>query len=201
MGIDWVLFDLGGVLVKLGGVRDFGDLIGESNSDRVWQEWLRNDWVRDYERGLCSRDAFARGMVEQFELDVSPDEFIERFLAWPCGLLPGAHELVETLASTVSVTCLSNTNELHWNHQMDAERVARLFPTPFLSHELGVIKPDRDIYDHVVARLGVAADSILFFDDNQLNVDGARAAGWQAERVVGPDAARACLESRGLLPA
>lgn len=199
MKIDCVVFDLGGVLVELGGVRDFGDMIGEPDDERVWERWLTNTWVRDYERGLCSSEAFAHGMVEQFELDDTADEFMERFRSWPRGLFPGAYEMVETLASTLRVACLSNTNELHWSRQSDALRLAELFPTRFLSHQLGLIKPDREIYEHVVDRLGIAANSILFLDDNQLNVDAARGAGWQAVRVQGAEATRECLEKRGLI--
>lgn len=198
MRIDCVVFDLGGVLVELGGVRDFGDMIGEPDDERVWARWLGSSWVRDYERGFCSSDAFARGMIEQFELDGTSDEFIERFRAWPRGLFDGAYRLVETLASTVRVACLSNTNEIHWSRQADALRLAELFPTRFLSHELGLIKPDRDIYDYVADRLEIEVSSILFLDDNQLNVDAARDTGWQAARVQGPRAARECLEQHGL---
>ncbi len=199
MAIDCVVFDLGGVLVELGGVRDFGDMIGEADDDQVWARWLGCSWVRDYERGLCSSHTFARGMVDQYELETSADDFIERFRTWPKGLFEGAHELVETLASSVRVACLSNTNELHWSRQSDALRLHELFPTRFLSHELGLIKPDREIYEHVAERLDIASNSILFFDDNQLNVDAAREVGWRAERVQGPEEARRCLEHHGLV--
>jgi len=199
MRIDCVVFDLGGVLVELGGVRDFGDLIGEPDDEQVWARWLSNRWVRDYERGWCSSDTFARGMVEQYQLETTADEFMEQFRAWPKGLFDGAHELVETLACSVQVACLSNTNELHWSRQSDALRLAELFPTRFLSHELGLIKPDREIYEHVVDQLDVAASSLLFLDDNQLNVDAAREAGWQAVRVQGPEQARECLQEHGLI--
>ena len=199
MSIQCVVFDLGGVIVGLGGVRDFGDMINEPDDTRVWARWLSSHWVRDYERGRCSTEAFARGLVEEFELTLSSGEFVERFLTWPRGLIDGAEELVEAAASSVAVACLSNTNELHWRQQTDAQRLADLFPTRFLSHELGLIKPDREIFDHVVGALTLPADSILFFDDNQLNVDGARAAGLRAECVQGPTAARAQLARYGLL--
>lgn len=199
MQIECVVFDLGGVLVELGGVRDFGDMIGEPDDARVWALWLSNRWVREYERGFCTTDAFARGLVEELELGHSAEEFIERFRIWPKGLIPGAYELVATLAASHRVACLSNTNELHWGRQADALRLAELFPTRFLSHEIGLIKPDREIYEHVVEVLGVAAESILFFDDNQLNVDAARDAGLRAERVQGPEPTRAHLEAYGLL--
>ena len=128
MTIACVVFDLGGVLVELGGVRDFGDMISEPDDSQVWARWLRSRWVRDYERGRCSTEVFARGMVEEFALPDSPSEFIERFRAWPRGLMGGARELVESLSSRLAVACLSNTNQLHWNHQADAFQLAA-FPS------------------------------------------------------------------------
>ena len=59
-----VLFDLGGVLVELGGVpvlREWAQI--ESDQD-VWARWLRCPWVRRYERGQCTRDEFANGLVD-----------------------------------------------------------------------------------------------------------------------------------------
>lgn len=199
MAVDCVLFDLGGVLVELGGVRDFGDMINEPDDSRVWSRWLESGWVRRYERGRCSTEDFARGLVGEFGLSCSEGEFLERFRAWPRGLIGGARELVEAVASRVAVACLSNTNELHWRHQADAWRLAELFPTRFLSHELGLIKPDREIFEHVVGALALPAEAVLFLDDNQLNVDAARAAGLRAERVQGPAAARAQLGRHGVL--
>jgi putative hydrolase of the HAD superfamily len=50
------------------------------------------------------------------------------------------------------------------------------------SHEVGVAKPDREIYDLAAVRLGVAPGEIAFLDDSAACVDGARAAGWHAVR-------------------
>ncbi len=47
-------------------------------------------------------------------------------------------------------------------------------------------KPDRPIYDLMAARMGLPARDLLFLDDNEANVEGARAAGWQAERFLLP---------------
>jgi len=48
------------------------------------------------------------------------------------------------------------------------------FADRFVSFELGLMKPDLDIFQHVTRVLGVDARRILFLDDNQLNVDSAR---------------------------
>ena len=61
--------------------------------------------------------------------------------------------------------------------------------------------PDAAIFEHALDDLGVDADRAVFLDDNQVNVDGARAVGLRAERTQGPDEARAVLVSLGVLDA
>jgi putative hydrolase of the HAD superfamily len=57
------------------------------------------------------------------------------------------------------------------------------------SHEEGVAKPDRAIYETTCKRLGVAPDEAVLLDDNESYVAGAVAAGMHAVRFV--DNARA----------
>ena len=194
-----LVFDLGGVLVELGGIDQLGALIGEREEAEVWRRWLTSEWVRRYERGQCTREDFACGMIEENGLALEQGEFLDRFLAWPRGLFPGADSLIRSARPDLVVACLSNTNELHWKEQKDAGDVHRLFEQKFLSYEIGMVKPDREIFDYVTSALGEPAESIFFLDDNLINVEGARAAGWQAERVVGLEETRAVLEEEGLL--
>jgi putative hydrolase of the HAD superfamily len=49
------------------------------------------------------------------------------------------------------------------------------------SYELGVIKPEAEIYHNAIQGLGVAPMEALFLDDRPENVEGARAAGIHAE--------------------
>lgn len=194
-----VVFDLGGVLVELGGVEEFGTLVGETREEEIWRLWLGSPWVRRYERGQCSRAEFAEGAVAEFGLSIAPEEFLARFLRWPKGLLPGADALVRSVRKDLHVACLSNTNELHWEEQIDGFGLRELFQSHFTSHELGLIKPDREIYEHVIEALDLEPSRIVFLDDNQLNVESARAAGIDAHRTIGVAQARAVLAARGLL--
>ncbi|HEX3900917.1 MAG TPA: hypothetical protein VHW74_17335, partial [Mycobacteriales bacterium] len=50
-----------------------------------------------------------------------------------------------------------------------------------------------EIFEHVVAQLGLEPDRVLFLDDNIINVEGARVAGLQSERVRGIAEARAAI--------
>jgi len=53
-----------------------------------------------------------------------------------------------------------------------------------MSFELGVVKPQREIYEYAVSGLGVEPGEALFIDDRPENVEGARAAGLQACRYT-----------------
>ncbi len=195
-----MLFDLGGVLVELGGMGEMALFADEQNEDEIWRRWLSCPWVRRFERGECSEGDFARGMVESWSMPVAPDTFLETFAAWPRGLLPGARELVRDSSERARVACLSNTNPIHTQRQRAEFGIYELFDGLYLSHEMGRVKPDRNAFDHVVRELNCPRDRILFLDDNQINVDGARAAGLEAERAVGVASAREILEARRVLP-
>jgi putative hydrolase of the HAD superfamily len=62
------------------------------------------------------------------------------------------------------------------------------------SSEVGHRKPEPEIYELTTERLGIAPDRILYLDDFLANVVGARAAGWDAIHVTGPQQALEALE-------
>lgn len=186
MAIEVVLFDLGGVLIELGGMGDMAVFSREDSEDEIWRKWLSCPWVRRFERGRCDAQTFAEGMVETWSMPVTPDAFLEAFVAWPKGMLPGAHETVRAAGEYARVACLSNTNILHVERQWAEFGIYELFDGIYLSNEMGIVKPDAEAFAHVVEKLDVLPEQILFLDDNQINVEGARAAGLLAEKAVGP---------------
>lgn len=90
-------------------------------------------------------------------------------------------DLVERLACTNRVVLFSNSNAVHWPRVLErTDRRLGAFET-YLSHELGMVKPDVDAFLTVAGRAGVAPGRCLFVDDRPANVEGARRAGFQAE--------------------
>lgn len=198
--IDVVLFDLGGVLIDFGGVEPMKQLAGITSDDELWRRWLECPWVRDFERGRCSPGDFASGVVGDWGLSVDPRTFLDAFRSWPREPMPGADALLCSVRRTVPVGCLSNTNTLHWNDHFERWTLLDGFDFRFLSFEMGVIKPDREMFDRVSEVLTAPPGRVLFLDDNSINVDGAVAAGFRAVRVAGVDEARDALVDAGILP-
>lgn len=194
-----VLFDLGGVLVEIAGARALGLHAGGLDDEAVWRRWLACPWVRRYERGDCTRDEFARGLVGEWGLDLAPEAFLAHFRRFVRCVHPGAESLVRELEGRVRRACLSNTNELHWRHCFEPWGLADWFDASFLSYRMGRVKPDREAFLHVLEALGAAPEEVLFLDDNAINVEGARAVGLEAHRVLGVEEARRVLSARGLL--
>jgi glucose-1-phosphatase len=197
--VDLVLFDLGGVLIELSGVRAMLELTGIESEEELWQRWLTCRWVRRFESGGCSETEFAAGVVADWQLELSPATFLQAFRDWPVGPLPGAAELVAQTRASVATGCFSNTNVLHWQDHIAAWPLTGLFDHQFLSFELGLLKPDTAAFAQVARMLGVPAERVLFLDDNAVNVAGAVAAGFQATRAAGVDEARQCLAEAGVL--
>ncbi len=197
--IDFVLFDLGGVLIELGGVGALQELAGVIGDDEVWFRWLASPWVRRFERGECSAAEFATGFVSEWGLDITPERFLDIFRRWPIGPYPGTTELLRETQRSVPIGCLSNTNALHWDYQFSHWPELGLFDLRFLSFELGMVKPDEAIFRAVADQLPVGRDRVLYLDDVAINSDAARAFGFRAAHVRGVDEARTVLLELGVL--
>lgn len=189
---------MGGVLVELGPLTE---ILGEDPlaPDVFWDRWLKSPTVRDFERGRCTPEEFGDRLVVELGLSFDGPEMVQRFAQWPKGLFDGAEELVASLPDSVEVGVLSNTNALHWTSQHQSERVRALFTRHYLSFELGIVKPDAEIFEYIVGDLGCAPGNIIYFDDNQANVDAALAVGLDAALARGPNDCRSWLVDRGIL--
>ncbi len=199
MKTEAVLFDIGGVLVELAGLDDFGPMIGETDREVVIQRWMDCPWVQRYESGACGTDEFANGVIEYYALDITRERFLAHFERWISRMLTGADALLRSLTEVATIACLSNTNATHWTYMRNAFSLPDYFDTYFLSFEIGAVKPDPEIFAHVCDALPCAPGAALFFDDVKGNVDAARSAGLDAHHVTGPDGARSILAERGLL--
>jgi putative hydrolase of the HAD superfamily len=199
--IEAVLFDLGGVLERVVAAPQVEEWTrGQIPSDEFWHRWLSAESVRLYETGKIGTLEFCEHVVDELEIRVSPQEFKYGFLTWLAGPYDGAAELVQAVRGAgYKVASFSNSNESHWPIMERHQDTATIFDANFPSHQLAICKPDREAFVEVAKRWGIAPASILFLDDNEVNCDGARATGMQAERVLEVAGARTALVRRGIL--
>jgi putative hydrolase of the HAD superfamily len=196
-----LLFDLAGVLLEFPGIGGLKSLLREPLSEsEVLQRWLATDVLPRFELGLLSPDEFAAAVVSEMPLSVTAPEFLTHYESWTQQLFPGARELLDELRPRFRLAALSNSNALHWSRYRDLG-IETLFERAFASFEVGVRKPDRQIYEHALRELAVRPEDVLFFDDSAANVEAAASLGMAAYRVVGVEAVRACLSELGIVAA
>jgi len=89
--------------------------------------------------------------------------------------------LVEALLDQVKVALISNTNAIQWPFLRPQLPVLGRFSDLVLSHELGLAKPDPEIFRTALRRVGRPPAACAFFDDIPAYVNAARAIGIEAE--------------------
>jgi glucose-1-phosphatase len=195
-----VLFDVGGVLVKLSGIDIMLDWLGHTTTpEEMWRLWLHSDIVRRFETGRIDAAAFAIGVVGEFELPVAPQRFLDSFIDWPMELYPGTLGMLSRIPETYRCALLSNSNALHWPRILNDLDLGALVESHFVSHLTGRIKPDADAFAHVVETFGCRPGQVLFLDDNRLNVEAAKRFGMRAVRVQGAAEAHRALIGYGII--
>ena len=92
---DAIVFDLGGVLIELGGVTRMLELLDHRVTvEELWARWLSSPSVSRFETGRMDANQFALALLAEFELPLRPAQFLAEFTAWPKGLYPGAIDLL-----------------------------------------------------------------------------------------------------------
>ena len=177
-----IVFDIGRVLIHYDPDLPFSRLIPDAQ-ERKWffDNVCTSPWNIEQDRGRTWEEAETLLIAEH----PAHEENIRNFRRFWHEMAPHAYEdsvaLMERLIDAGhDVTMLTN-----WAADTFVEARARF---PFLNRPRGVtvsgeikmIKPDRGIYDHHAQSFGLDPAASLFIDDSQKNVDGAKAAGWQA---------------------
>jgi 2-haloacid dehalogenase len=185
-----VVFDLGGVLIEL-------------HSDDATRELIEQYGVLPHAFARMTRSSFEAHPRSITELaiigQIGIPEYLDAFLR-ECSRkeLDGIRRnrlavlgreradvfaIVEDLKKAGFICCvLSNTIALHWDKLSLASEYPSLrrFEHIFASHLIKCAKPEQSSFAFVSTALKIPMSQCLLVDDTPLNVDRARAAGWQA---------------------
>ena len=139
-----------------------------------------------WKTGKIGAEEFGRQFAQELGVSISPAEMVDLWASWEAGPKPGANELLASLRDQSQLACLTNNNPIHWSRLCSRHNAHRLFHKCYVSHEIGLMKPDPRLFDHVVADLETKASDIVYFDDRQDIVEAARGFGLNAHQVFRP---------------
>ena len=148
-------------------------------------------------RGECTFDDLFRLLAEEVGLTADYPAFVSAMTSGFGPPIPGIAPVVDSLARRFRLALLSNTNAVHWSYAKShhAALLDKVRPH-FVSFELGMMKPQPEIFRHVVAALGVEPKDCLLIDDNEANGQGARRVGLDEIRFRSSEQLIAELEAR-----
>jgi glucose-1-phosphatase len=189
------------VLVEFAGPTELGQYVRwPSTPQTILERWMRCPHTDEFERGQLTPAIWAERFVMDWEVDLPPGEFLKKFTTWSRRVLPGAKELLEQLRPRYRLAALSNSNELHWERNTNELRIIELFEFAISSHQVGLSKPNPEIFRLAVERAHVSSpQAIIFFDDVRANVEAAQDAGLRAYQTRGVDELRERLQQERLL--
>ncbi|MEN5018338.1 glucose-1-phosphatase [Erwinia sp. Eh17-17] len=175
------IFDLGNVIVDI----DFNRVLGVwSDLSRVPLATLQSRFkmgesFHQHERGEISDEEFAQKMCEELELPLSYEQFAAGWQAVFVGVRPEVIAIMQKLREQGErVVILSNTNSLHCEFwPSEYPQVAAAADKIYLSQEMGLRKPEPEIFQRLLNEEEFSAEEAIFFDDNPDNIEAARQSG------------------------
>jgi putative hydrolase of the HAD superfamily len=177
--IDTIIFDFGDIFINLDKQATIDGLqrLGLSS----WNEDLDRLNI-SFEKGQISRDNFLSGIQKH-----TPNATIEDILvAWNAVLLDFPLyrlEFLQLLSQKYRLFLLSNTDSIHINHFEQREGATfygnfyQCFEKVYFSYEIGMRKPDAEIYTALINRHELSPKRTLFVDDKKDNTNAAKALG------------------------
>ena len=192
-----IVFDLGGVLIDLNFERALKAFkkAGFSNIEEQLQSFNREGIFMQYELGNISSEEFRSAIREKASVALTDCEIDDMWNLILVGIPHEKLKLILELRSKYMVYLLSNTNSIHFkvveeifkkDHPEDT--FLGLFDRVFLSHEMGLRKPDKKIYEKVIEEIGAAPETCIFFDDLQENLNAAKEVGLHTYLIDHPKA-------------
>ncbi len=181
--VQWVIFDLGGIVIP----ETWDSIIGQVAADvGVSPQRLAESIMLYYDEVIKGKRTLLqvyRSVVRDLALKSSPEEVLNRHLTLYRQMSaqhdPDTVALMRRLHTGHSLACLTNTEPemAEISKQMG---LFDYFDRSYLSIELGLKKPDPEIFVAVLMDLGCGSRDVVFIDDRKENVEGAISLGVNA---------------------
>lgn len=174
-----LVFDLGMVLYKVdysASLKNFEALHPEK-SIRI-SEFFDLPVFRQLETGELGEEEFHSYLQRQLGLNGDENQIEFAWNSMLSGILPGRIRDLEILRKNHRIFLLSNTNRIHFRRlRTECADLFSLFEQCFFSFDLGLRKPDPEIFLRVAEKGNFSPSASVMVDDLLPNIQGAEKAG------------------------
>ncbi len=182
-----IIFDLGGVVLDIDynlTVQAF-QALGYENFDEQYSQMRQSGLFDKLECGQISPDDF-RAELKRSLPSASEDQLTDAWNAIILDFPEGRLDYIQQVKAKLPVFLLSNTNQIHLECYNEVLRKSTgstsmdaYFNKVYLSHEIGLRKPDPEAFQLILEEQGLKASSTLFIDDSPQHIASANKLGLQ----------------------
>ncbi|MEC8273957.1 MAG: HAD family phosphatase [Bacteroidota bacterium] len=182
-----ILFDLGGVLYHIDyelTIKAFKKL-GIKNFQEHFSQQQQNNLFDRLETGEISDEDFIKEMKALLP-HCTREEIINAWNALLIGIPQENIQLLKDLSKQYRLFLLSNTNAIHINQinkllykNYNLKSLDPLFDKIYLSHQIGMRKPNNETFEWVLRDAGIIAQKTLFIEDSIQHIESANKLGIQ----------------------
>lgn len=181
-----IVFDLGQVLVPFD-YKYFVEKVDKHKpgiGERFLKLYRENYSVhRDFEKGKVSEKDFIAQMLNYLDHCVDAETFC-RYWSDIFSTNDDLIALLPELKKNYKLYLLSNTNSIHKKYGYQHYEFLKIFDKIFLSHEVGFVKPEKEIYQAVEKSSGLPSEEHIFIDDIEEYVNAAKNLGWDGIQYI-----------------
>jgi glucose-1-phosphatase len=191
-----IIFDLGGVIINIDyrlTANAFKNL-GIPQFDTLFSQLKQTPLFDLFETGKISSQEFRSELKKAIPFSITDSQIN---IAWNAMLLdfpPQKIELLQKIKNKYRTFLLSNTNEIHTEkfniilqNQTGYNSLEPLFEKVYLSHKIGLRKPDKAIFDLVLNENKLKPAETLFIDDSPQHIEAAQQCGIQTIHLTQPE--------------
>ena len=176
--IEVIVFDLFGVLISFDDDATARLARNCADPSEAFGRLHKLAASQDLITGASTLSQVYRLLVDTEGLTLSYPDFEATWLE-PCHeALPGMASLVRRLSEHYRLVLLSNVDRDYWQVVRRMHSELDCFESLLVSCDLGMAKPDPEIFIHVCRVTGTEPSQCFFVDDTALNVDAAQELGF-----------------------
>lgn len=175
--IKWILFDQAGVQTHpVFSRKSHYSFNGRQFSAKELESIFYIPEYKKFSIGKISEKELISSFLEKNKMDVEVEDFIEIFKKG-IEAIEGMEDILDSLSQKYSLATLINEGSPWAHYKLEISDFERFFKENFISGDLGVAKPDPEIYLIALKRIGVNPKECIFIDDQKKNCEAAEKLG------------------------
>ena len=180
------IFDYGKVIEKpMDTEKLYKSLKCNVTYEEFLEQWSNPKNYMESFKGIISYEEKIKRSIKTCKCNRDEKEYFEAYKNAKTGYYQDTIDIIKELKKDGNkVYLLSNLAEIDYKIFKE-EFDMSLFDGLFLSYEMHKVKPEKEIFEEVINKLGKSPNDIIFLDDKEKNVEEAKKCGINAYLVTG----------------